>query len=293
MACSSSMVFGKTENCNIVGNTQGGCGSGGPGECNVAGLSPRRNRGKVIDEIKDYVLMMLGAPAIDIELDEQQLNMAVNQTLKILEYYAPREYFKYSTFPTTPGKSIYEMPTDVGYVRDVSYKEMPNSQFMSTELGGSIPIEYFYPGGAYSTMQGGMIDPVQPMWGNMGSWSLYSGYSRMFAKQSGALGGWEFIGGYRHIKLYPIPYNTSFVIVQYIQRCMDWNDTVLMMQEGAWIHARIMLGSIRKKFQGSFGPSGGFSLDGESMYQEAKADYKEWKEQLLTHWGDGPGISMA
>lgn len=292
MGCNSTVVFNKSsDNCEIVSNVSGGCGNGSDPSC--TGLSPRRNRGKVIEEIKDYVLSQLGAPVIDVELDEQQLDIAINKTLKMMEYYCPRDFFKYYTFATTPGKSIYAMPPDVGYVRTVSYKTMPDNQFLASDLTGSIPIEYFFPGGAYSTIQGGMIDPIQPIWGNAGSWALYSGYTRLFNRLSSGIGGWEFIGGYGHIKLYPIPLRTSYVSVHYVQKCMDWEDSMFLMFDGALALSQMALGMIRKKYQGSFGPSGGFSLDGESLYQTGKEGYEKFKENLLTHWADMPPITMA
>ena len=55
---------------------------------------------KVIEQIKDYVLLMLGAPVIQIELDQQQLDACVDLSLQVLEEYAPREYFQFYIFNT-------------------------------------------------------------------------------------------------------------------------------------------------------------------------------------------------
>lgn len=41
------------------------------------------------------------------------------------------------------------------------------------DLQSGIPIECFYPGGKYASIQSGLIDPSQPIWGRMGEWSLY------------------------------------------------------------------------------------------------------------------------
>jgi hypothetical protein len=87
----------------------------------IAQLSPRPNRTKVKAQIRDYILLMLGAPVVTIELDSQQLDAAVDLSLQIYEEYAPREFFKYHVFQTIPGKSIYTMPPDIGYVRNVFY----------------------------------------------------------------------------------------------------------------------------------------------------------------------------
>jgi hypothetical protein len=232
-------------------------------------------------------MLMLGAPSVSLELADAQLDLAVKNTLKIMEYYAPQEFFKYYTFRTIPGKSLYQMPPDVGYIRNVYYKETAEFAFQSADLQGSIPIEYFYPGGAYSSIQGGMVDPIQPIWGRMGEWVLYKMYERMYAKTSSGLGGWEFVGGYKTIKLYPIPFRSNGVIVHYMQRCHDWDEVTMGMQEGALAHAKIMLGRIRSKYNQPIGPGGGVTLDGDRLLQEGMEEYKQWKEDLIYRYGDG------
>lgn len=269
------------------------CGGLGSADCNIPGLTPRRKREAVVEQIKDYVLLMLGAPVIDVELDDQQLTMAINQTLKIIETYAPREYFSYYTFITTPGKSVYDMPADVGYIRQVNYRATPEFAFQSADLGGSIPIEYFYPGGAYASIQGGLIDPIQPIWGRAGEWALYKMYEKTYTRMSSSLGGWEWVGGYRQIKLYPIPFRAYHVSVHYIQRCKDWEEMTQAMAEGALSLCKQMLGIIRRKYGNPPGPSGGLQLDGQQMYQEGKEEYEKWKEELIYKFGEALPIVLG
>lgn len=211
-------------------------------------IGQRKNREKVREDIKDYVLLMLGAPTVKVELDSQALDMAVDQSLKVFEDYAGREYFDYYTFTTTPGKSVYKMPDDVGIIRNVFYKEQANFAFSSTsELGGVVPVEYFY-GAGLSSMQGG-LNPIQPVWGHMGEWVLYKQYEQMFARTSSQIGGWEWISDLGYIKLYPTPCRNTRVSVHYLQKCKDWKEVTQAMQEGALAHAMIMLGHIRGSTQ--------------------------------------------
>jgi hypothetical protein len=256
-------------------------------------LGPRKSRDKVREQIKDYVLLMLGAPVVKIELDQQQLDLAVDQTLKILEMYASTEYYEYYVFNTISGQSVYKMPPEVGYIRAVHYKETPSFAFQSSDLNGAIPIEYFYPGGAYSSIQGGLIDPIQPIWGRMGEWVLYKQYEEMYSRVSSNLGGWEWIGGFKHIKLYPIPGRPQAVIVHYMQKMKDWDEVTQAMQEGALAHAKIMLGRIRSKFTAPPGPGGGMQLDGQQMLQEGLEEYKQWKEDIIYKFGEPMGPQMG
>lgn len=260
---------------------------------NIGKLGPRRNREKVRQQIKDYVLLMLGAPVISIELDEQQVDAAVDLALQVFEDYAPREYFQYYVFNTVPGKSVYELPPEVGMVRNVFYKQEGSFAFQSSDLGGALPIEYFYPGGAYSSIQGGMIDPVQPMWGRMGEWVLYKQYEQMYSRIASNLGGWEWVGGLENIKLYPVPFKVHKVIVHYLQKRPDFRQVTQAMQEGALAYAKIMLGRIRSKIKNPPGPNGGVQLDGDTLLQEGREEKKEWEEKLLTKWGDILPITLG
>jgi hypothetical protein len=259
---------------------------------NKSKLGPRRQREKVREQIKDYCLHMLGAPVVKLELDAQNLDFAVDQAMKIFEDYAGREYFQYYVFDSVPGKSVYQMPDEVGIIRNVFYKEVGSYAFQASDLGGSIPIEYFYPGGSYNSIQGGLIDPIQPIWGRAGEWTLYKQYEQMYSRMSSALGGWEFLGGLNSIKLYPVPYRIQKVMVHYLQRNKDWGEVTQAIQEGSLTYAKEILGRIRSKYQSVPGAGGSVALDGSTLLQEAREDRQKWFEDLIYKFGDLPYISL-
>ena len=256
-------------------------------------MTRRPNREKVREDIKDYVLLMLGAPTIKVELDSQALDLAVDQSLAVFEEYAGREYYGYYTFRSVPGKSVYKMPDDIGMIRNVFYKTDGSFAFQASDLDGAIPVEYFYPGGAYASIQGGLIDPIQPIWGRAGEWMLYKQYETMFSRMSSNIGGWEWVNDRQHIKIYPTPYRCSLVIVHYLQRCKDWREVTQAMQEGALAHAMIILGHIRGKYTSPPGPGGGMQLDGEYMKTKGWELKEKWQEELITRFGDFLPITLA
>lgn len=255
-------------------------------------LGPRRNRHKVREQIREYIIQLLGAPTLKLELDEQNIDFCIDQALMIFEEYAGREYFSYYVFRTTPGKSVYKLPAEVGFVRNVFYKEQGNFAFQASDLDGAIPIEYFYPGGSYASIQGGLIDPIQPIWGRMGEWVLYKQYEQMYSRVSSNIGGWEWVDGYGTIKLYPVPYRSQSVIVHYLQKLKDWPEVKQAMQEGAMSYAKEILGRIRSKYQNVPGVDGGVVTDGQALLAEAKEEREKWKEDLIYRFGDIPYISM-
>lgn len=267
---------------------------GGAGCDNNAGcpsdLKPRKNREAVREKIQDYVLAQLGAPSVKVELTQQALDIIIDRTLRIFEEYAGREYYEYYTFDTIPGKSVYKLPPEIGIVRNVFYKEMGTFAFQASDLGGAIPVEYFYPGGAYASIQGGLIDPIQPIWGRMGEWTLYKQYEQMFSRVSSNLGGWEFIGDLHSIKLYPTPCRCSRVMVHYLQKCKDWKEVHQAMEDGALAHAMIALGHVRGKYSN---PPGGVQLDGDYMRTKGWELLEKWKEDLIYRFGELPYITMG
>jgi len=259
---------------------------------NKAQLGPRRQREKVREQIKDYCLHMLGAPVVKLELDAQNLDFAVDQAMKVFEDYAGREHFQYYVFDSVPGQSVYQMPPEVGVVRNVFYKEVGNYAFQASDLGGAIPIEYFYASGSYSSIQGGLIDPVHPIWGKMGEWVQYRQYEQMYSRTSSALGGWEFLGGLNSIKLYPVPYRIQKVMVHYLQKQKDWTEVTQAIQEGSLTYAKEILGRIRSKYQSVPGAQGAVAMDGSALIQEAREDRQKWFEDLIYKFGDLPFISL-
>lgn len=274
---------GQCQTCNSLGPTD---------PLDLSSLGSRPKRAKVKAQIRDYILHMLGGTGVRIELNEQDIDFCVDQALMIFENYAPREFFNYYTFNTIPGKSVYTMPPEIGFIRNVFYRKQPSFSFQSSDLQGAIPVEYFYPGGSYASIQGGLIDPVQPIWGRMGEWVLYKNYEQMYSRISSSIGGWEWVDGYSNIKLYPIPHSVQLVIVHYLQKNKDWAQVSQAMQEGALTYAKEILGRIRGKIKNIPGPGGGVQLDGDQLMQEAREDRKQWFEDLIYKFGDIPPITL-
>lgn len=262
----------------------------GPACCGKIGKRPCREI--VREQIKDLVLLQLGAPIVKIELDDQNLDAAVDLALLEFEEYAGREYFTYYVFNTQPGKSVYTMPPDVGLIRMVYYREQPNLTFNGSDVGGVLPIEYYYPGGAYSSIQGGLMDPNTPIYGRAGEWVLYKQYEQMYNRLSSQLGGWEWIDGYCNIKLYPTPCGCNAVMVHYLPKKPDFKQVTTAMITGSFYHAMAMLGRVRGKWTNIPGPNGGVQMDGPALLQESKEGLKDWRQDLIYRWGDGPTLGI-
>lgn len=243
-----------------------------------------RNREPLREQIADYVLLMLGAPAVEIELDKQQLSLAVDEGMRVFEEYAPASSYQHYYFQTTPNVARYEMPCDIGLIRSVVWNTDGDCDAIQS-LGGGYPV-------VSSTSQGwggstgwyqGML-PTVPMWGMMGEFTIQKQYQETFRRMSSAEGSWMW-SPENAIVLFPNPQRSGNVIVHYLQRMKDWPEVHRWMQEYALAQAKEMLGRIRSKFQQLPGPSGGMTLDGDRLIEEARAEKEKLKEDLYTMYG--------
>lgn len=244
---------------------------------------PRFNRERVRSEIADYVLLMLGAPVIQIELDVQQLSLVVDEALRIFEEWAPMSYFQYYHFTTTAGQSIYEMPCDIGLIRQVHY--MPPSCDGATELGGGQVLGWIgdtgYGAGGLSWGAWG-YNRNQPYWGYAGEWQLFKQYEDMFERMSSRNGAWEFFENDRTVKLYPTPHTgNGRVSVHYLQKKKDWSMTHQWMNEYALALGKIIVGRIRSKYSTLLSPGSGVTLDGATILAEGLAEKKQLEQDLV------------
>lgn len=248
-------------------------------------IPPRPKREGVREAIADSILLMLGAPSIPIELDSQQLMYAVDRALKTFERYASSNYYEYYTFQTTPGQSRYTLPCDIGFITNVFYR----TDGSCSSNGGPGTIEGLgqVPFGRVGSWQGGTYH--RPGWGNAGEFVVYKQYNEMYSKLSSTMGGYEIVGD-GDIMLYPNPRSSCYVIVHYMQRKRDWDETNEWVQDYALALAKQMLGRIRSNISQVVTPGGAVQLDGPALIQEALQEKQQLEEDLLMKWSSPLGI---
>jgi len=243
----------------------------------------RFNREKVRSQIADYVIMLLGGPVIDLELDQQQLSLAVDEALRMFEEWAPQSYFQWYHITTEAMQSIYEMPCDVGMIRSVEYG--PPSCDGASELGGSMPLGWIgdtgYGAGGLAWGAWG-YNRHQPYWGYAGEWVLFKQYEDMFERLSGRNGGWEFYEDLHKIKVYPTPQvGGGEISVQYLQKKKDWKEVHQFMNEYALALSKIMVGRIRSKYSTIVFPGDGVTLDGATILAEGREEKIQLEKDLV------------
>jgi hypothetical protein len=254
-------------------------------------LGERPRREEMREEIADYVLARLGAPVVRVELDSQQLSIAIDEAIKRYERGAPKSEYEWFYFNTVPNVTRYKMPCDIGFIRDVQFREAHNCFDGASAVevmvdGTTIP---FY-GSAFSNFglsvrASGYPNRVGPAHVDVGEWHLFQSYNKLFQRLSSREPSWE-ISGDHTITIFPIPKASRTVGVQYLQRKKDWGDTHHWIKNYALALAKDMLGRIRSKYDRYVSPSGGVTMDGPALIQEAREDMKELEENLMNLGND-------
>jgi hypothetical protein len=251
-------------------------------------IGPRPNRERVRGEIADYILLMLGAPVLDIELDRQQITLAVDEALRIFEEWAPASYFQYYTFETNAGQSVYELPCDIGIIRNVEH--LGRECDASSQLGGGQTLGWIgdtgYGAGGLAWGSWG-YNRHQPFWGNAHEWVMFKQYEETFERLSGRNGGWEFFQDTHTLKIYPVPnLGGGTVTIHYLQKKKNWPEVHDWMNNYGLCLAKIMLGRIRSKYSNIVSPGGGVTLDGQNLLTEGLQEKKDLEKDLIYRWNE-------
>jgi hypothetical protein len=252
-------------------------------------LGPRPNRESAREEIADYVMAMLGAPVVRLEIDKQQLSIAVDQAIKTYERGAPRYEYQWFYFHTVPGENRYKMPCDIGFIRDVRFRSgslCPGGGIDdSMTLSSSIPFTGSLIAGGSMIGSYGLTGSQTISHVNVGEWHLFQAYEELFQRVSSREPTWE-MAGENTIILYPMPVRALGVAVEYVQRKKDWEDVADWIKKYALALAKEMLGRIRSKYDRYVSPSGGVTMDGAALLQESREDVAKLSEELLSLGND-------
>ena len=231
--------------------------------------------------------LSLGAQMVDVELDVEHLNLAINVGIQKLQQQSDGALLEKDIFlHITRDITEYTLPEEVQEVRRLYRRGV----------------------GAY-TNGGVNFDPVDAAFyniyllqpnrsGGLATWDMYNGYletvERVFASQL------NFTWDVNQHKLTIIRRPTADEEVGvrvYVRKSED--DMINDPYTGPWLiaystaKAKYMLGEARDKFPGGFpGPSGTVTLNGATLKQEAQVEIDKLEKELLNMVTAGDGYSF-
>lgn len=221
------------------------------------------------DPMKKYVISQLGYPGVDVEITEDQFEIALRVTGDFIAGYFPREQ-KFAFFQTQPLVATYPMPTDAYWIQEVAWDPV------TTRIDDVFGAESFL-------FNIGNISGIQNI---LTDYHLLQAYRRFSQKILGTEGHWDVVGEgdgdttEQLIRLYPTPKGSFPVVVMYYPVVNHFRSTQakLIANEMLVAEAKCMVGAARRKIAGIPMPDGGtLALDGEAMAAEGL----EAKEKIL------------
>lgn len=237
-----------------------------------------------IEKVKDWILTQLGYPLVTVELNDAQLNSCIGNAIRVFtryEYHA-ESYLTVNLKYYKPGEGLDLHDFNIMSVKDIATQR--------DNIFGQAPDQFF---GMYAYMGQGQGSPMFNMGsGNpVGMWTLYHNAHEFYdlsKKMTGSAPDYHFDKVTQHLRLMPEPHfkgdhyilltvNAELPMSEYYG-----NDTVLRL---ALAEAKMLVGTIRKKFQGT-ALLGGGTLDTD-IYSEGKDEKDKILEELISRESKG------
>jgi hypothetical protein len=240
-------------------------------------------------EVFNYCKTMLGDGMIDIELDPNHYETALNRSLAVFRQRsdnAVEESYIFLNLLTDTNE--YILPKEIQQVRQI-YRRSIGSRTGGGGGGGTVfePFNMAYTNTYLlsATSMGGLL-----------TYELFAQYQELIGKMFGSFINFTWEPSSRKLTIHQRPRGEESVMLQVYNSKPDFTiigDTYA----GQWIkdytlaNCKMMLGQAREKFAQIAGPQGGSALNGAAMKTEAQAEMDKLMEDLKTSVSGGLGYT--
>jgi hypothetical protein len=244
----------------------------------LTGLEAKRT------EITDYIRLRLADGIVDVELDKEHYDLAINQALiKYRQKASNSQEESYAFLTLKPETQEYILPSTVMEVR-AAYRRGIGSVTGTTAS-------------QFEPFSSGYLNTYMLVAGRVGgllSYELFVDYQKLSMKMFGGYLNFTFNKSTKKLVLMrKMPYAGPNVDESQMEDCMlhIYNykpDSMLLndfqafpwLQEYAYSFAKRILGEAREKFASIAGPQGGTQLNGASLKAEAQVEMQDLEQQL-------------
>lgn len=262
----------------------------GPGDIQFDGtVLPSSNAKRA--EITDYIRMRLGDGIVDVELDKDHYEMAINQALVKYRQKAQNSVEEsYAFLDLLPETQEYILPKEIQSVRAVFRRGIGS-------VTGTTASQF-------EPFSSGYLNTYMLVAGRVGgltNYELFVDYQKLAMKMFGGIMNFTFNPVTKKLTLVrkmPFGYGgstnaqTTNIYESVLLWCynvkpdqMIFNDNYAFpwVQEYAYSFAKRIIGEARSKFAQIPGPSGGTSMNGEALKAEAATEMEKLEEELKTY----------
>jgi hypothetical protein len=238
--------------------------------------------------VYDYCRTMLGDGMIDIELDPEHYQTALDRSLAVFRQRsdnAVEESFLFLTL--SEDQNEYILPKEVQQVRQI-YRRSIGSRTGGGQ-GGTVfePFNLAY-ANTYLLSSTNM--------GGLATYELFAGYQELVGKMFGSFINFTWHPQSKKIVIHQRPRSDEQVLLWAYNAKPDFT-IIEDVYAGQWIkdyslaNCKVMLGQAREKFASIAGPQGGTALNGASMKAEGMQDIERLTAELVTLVPGGQGYS--
>ena len=252
------------------------------------------NKEKLIEDI----MLMLGGGMVDVDLDPGHYEIAIRMAIDRYRLRSSNSFAEMFVLLTTQsGKDTYYLPEDIQIVRSV-YRS--GSIMGAGGSGGFDPYELMLMNNLYGIQGAGLSGSCANTGssGNLVSYDMAMQQqelmSRMFRKE--LIFTWE---ESMHRLQFHRTFNSS---EQLLLRVYSKKPDETLLRDTyavSWIRdysiakCKMMLGEARSKFQSLAGPNGGITLNGDTLKQEAVAEFERLEAELKSLIDQREGYGMV
>jgi hypothetical protein len=264
---------------------------GSPTISNPGVQDPNWQYGNTTDSMRtsitDYVRMRLGDGIVDVELEKEHYEMAINQALiKYRQRAQNSTEESYAHLQLLPETQEYILPKEVQTVRAI-YRRGIGSVTGTTAS-------------QFEPFSSGYLNTYMLVAGRVGgltNYELFVDYQKLAMKMFGGFMNFTFNPVTKKLTIVrkmpwqganpPLEQQESVLLWLYNTKPdqMIFNDTYAFpwIQEYAYSFSKRILGQAYSKFSQIAGPQGGASLNGTAMIGEAQAEMEKLEEELKTY----------
>jgi len=220
------------------------------------------------DEVKRYIITMLGAPVVKVELNDEQLENVIKMATDTFIRYLGRERYSYTVAQAY--QTEYEWPDDALVIYQVYFRPATLSAL------GNISQNLFSDFYLLAT------DLAVDIYESPTTYWCYLASREMLEKTYGVWGSWENID-YRRFRIYPSPMKNQIIGVHYKANDFDLSeDKYNLFRKLCLAYAKTILGRIRSKYASIPGSNNNLlTLDGAALLSEGSIEEKEVIKDII------------
>jgi len=231
-------------------------------------------------EIENYINLRLGGQMVDVELDKEHYDLAINNALIRFRQRADNSQEEsYSFLSLNKEQQEYILPSEVQEVRQVFRRGIGS-------VTGTTASQF-------EPFASGYLNTYMLVAGRVGgllNYELFTQYQELAMRMFGGFINYTFDRSTKKLTIVrKIPQDGEDVLLwtyNYKPDVTMLNDHMIFpwVQNYALAMAKHMLGEAREKFAQIAGPQGGTSLNGASLKGEANAEMEKLESEIQNYY---------